>query len=198
MSNRAINFDLDVTRIYVYTEISKMINIMKYPKLLAFLRYILSWRAWKLNILEQIAFYCAVYLHKDILTALINLGSLFKGVWPQTIKEHDTTTSDKNAYYYIYSARLEFRDVRDDILIPFLWLSKYTDLDATAFKKWVDTTYPQKHYNKVHICAADIRTINALSTLIVDLEKNTWLIHEETEESDIMFDAFPLFTKQNI
>lgn len=176
---------------------------MNYPKILAFLRYVLSWRSWKLNILEQIAFYCAVYLHNDILFVLINLGSLFKGVWAQAIKEHELTTSDTNAYYYIYSARLEDHEVRDihelrDILTPLLWLSKYTDLDLTTFKKWVDTTYPQKHYNKLHICAADIRAINAHSDIIVDLEKNAWLIRNETEETNIMFDAFPLFTKQNI
>lgn len=176
---------------------------MKYPRLLAFLRYILSWRSWKLNLLEQIAFYCAVYLHRDILVFLINLGSLVKGVWSQTIKEHDMTTSNKNDYYYIYSAQLGGHDVHDrhelhDVLTPLLWLSKYTDLDAAVFKKWVDAVYPQKNYNKLHICVSGMRTVNVSNDIIVDLEKNTWLIHGETEQTDIMFDAFPLFTKQNI
>lgn len=192
-----------------------MIDIVKYPTLLAFLRYVLSWRAWKLNILEQIAFYCAVYFHKDVLISLIIIGSLFRREWPQTIKEHEMTTSDKDARYYILHAQIGVHDVHEhhelhghhamhkfhDVQVPLIWLSRYTDLDVTTFRRWVEAVYPhasREQYNTVTIRAADLRKGGTRHVLFVNLEKNTWQLHGETEETTIMFDAFPFFTKQNI
>jgi len=185
-----------------------MINILKYPKVLAFLRYLLGWRSWKLGKLEQIALYCAVYIHFDVLIFFILIGSVFKRTWPQLVKEHEMTINDKDAQYYVFNVKLQKGSpdrgdhvVEQDVHTPFIWLCKYTEIDVTMFKKWVDLTYPDKYYDKVVIKAANLsrpygksKIIN--KTVVVDLHENKWHILGETEKMDIMFDAFPLFTDQ--
>jgi hypothetical protein len=174
-------------------------------KLLAFVRYIIAWRAWKLNILEHLAFYCAVYLHEQILVFLILIGSIFKRKHPQTIKEHPMS-DNPDVKSFIMKAKLQKTNGYRDrpFHVELSWLSKYTDLNYDLFKRWIDCTYPDGGYTKVLIVVAnhapDVEELNGKLTkreLVVNLDTSTWRLVDETEEIDISFGAFPLFTKQN-
>lgn len=175
-------------------------NLKEHPNMLQWLLYIIGLRSKKLNLLEWMAYYCAVLLHTDVLMLMLWFGSLAKS-WPQLIKEHAGSDpeeeSEIDAQFYLHGATLHAGPDRPiNVGIQLTWLSKYTDLDFSLFKKWMQDTYGQGVYNKLTINCQILGVDKRERVIIVDLEKAVWHITGITEETDIMFDAFPLFTVQ--
>lgn len=165
-----------------------------HPQILAWIRYIISWRAVKLNYLERAMFYCTMFLHVDILVMISWLGALGKRIWPPLVKEHSMTTSD-DANYYIFVANISnAHGEAKDITVAFTLLSRYTNLDYDLIKKWMNYAYPG--YSKMRIDCQQLDHDTKMREIIVDFAKDKWHIVGVTGETDILFDAFPLFTEQ--
>jgi hypothetical protein len=109
-----------------------------------------------------------------------------------------STSGGGGLKYYIHSAELRDADdtAFDNVLLPLVWLSIYTNLDYELWKKWMQAVYTNgQQYNILHVVCQNA-TDSEKHYLIVYLDKNTWRLVNEMPERDIMFDAFHLFTAQ--
>lgn len=169
---------------------------------IAIAEFLIEIRARKLNVLERMAFYMCVYAHTDLLMMLACIGIIGQWSAPHIISEHSLSENyvhprtRKPRQYHMISAQIGVYD----ITLRLAWLSRHTELDMQSLRKWIQIAYPNSSLetSRVVMKVLPIEAGKKLlsRTVVYDLKDETWCIEGEMDPEPVMFDAFPLFTKQ--
>jgi hypothetical protein len=138
------------------------------------------------------------FMSIDVLLPLLGLGYVTKGVPPWCIKEHHMSENyDPNKQFIIYRAILEGENEKSgkiDVAVYLSWLDRYVGLTYDAFKEWMQAKYPNETFTSLEVTYYVKGSDETV--MYVDLTEDKWLIKGVTEETDVAFGIFPLFTEQ--
>ena len=169
-------------------------------KIINALRFIIALRSLKLNALERLAFKFSLIASNSVLMGLLILGSITKMIQPWVIHEHNMSENYENpktnrpVEYRIARAVLSTKDSDDvNITMPFIWLCRYTSLTYSLMKDWVKIVHPKLMNGTITIKYVDASHV---TTVNVSLADDTWVIEGVTEPEPVMFNNFPILTKQ--